>query len=128
HRHGVARAERLPVSPRSESRVRAAAARLGYVANEAARVLRGDRTLTMGLIFDDLTNTLGIKLIDAIGASIEAGGYALLIASARGDAGRYALLMQRLRERRLDALFCIDPHGAGDALPLYETAQAPVLT
>ncbi len=117
----------LPVSARSDKRVREAASALGYVANEAARSLRSDRTLTMGLIFHDLNNTLGIKLVDAIGASIEAAGYALLIASARGDAGRYDLLMHRFLERRVDALFCIDPHGAGDALPLYKVARTPVL-
>ena len=106
----------LPVSPRSQERVRAAAAALGYVANEAARALRSDRTLTMGLIFFDLRNTLGIELIDALSESIEASGYSLLIASARADARRYDVLMRRFLERRVDALFCINPRGQGETL------------
>ena len=117
----------LPVSARSEALVRAAAARLGYVANQAARSLRSDRTMTMGLIFSDLNNTRGIDLVDAIGAAIEAGGYSLLIASARGDPRRYDLLMRRFLERRVDGLFCVDAHGEGESLAGYAAAGAPVV-
>src|SRR5580698_4212384 len=46
----------LAVSAPAQNRVRQAVAELGYVANEAARSLRSDRTLTMGLIFFDLRN------------------------------------------------------------------------
>ncbi len=117
----------LPVSPANQQRVHAAAAELGYVANEAARVLRSDRTLTMGLIFYDLRNTLGIELIDALSESIEASGYSLLIASARADARRYDVLMRRFLERRIDALFCINPRGQGETLALYDDAETPVM-
>ena len=63
----------LPVSAVNGARVREAVEALGYVANEAARALRSDRTQTMGLIFFDLRNTLGIELVDAIGESIVPG-------------------------------------------------------
>ncbi len=118
----------LVVSPANGQRVREAALVLGYVANEAARALRSERTHTMGLIFFDLNNMLGIELIDAIGAEVEAGGYSLLIASARGDEQRYDLLARRFLERRVDGLFCIDARGQGAALAGYAAAKAPVIT
>jgi len=117
----------LPVSAASQERVREAVAALGYVANEAARALREGRTQTMGLIFFDLRNTLGIELVDAIGESIEASGYSLLIASARADRRRYDLLMHRFLERRIDALFCINPRGQAETLPRYAAAATPVI-
>ncbi|HEX3920484.1 MAG TPA: LacI family DNA-binding transcriptional regulator [Caulobacteraceae bacterium] len=117
----------LAVSQPAGERVRLAAAQLGYVANEAARSLRSERTLTMGLVFYDLRNTLGIELIDALGEGVEAAGYSLLIASARGDAARYDRLMHRFLERRVDALFCITPKGDGAPLASYEAAGTPVI-
>jgi LacI family transcriptional regulator len=117
----------LSVSEPVLERVRGAAAELGYVANEAARVLRSERTLTMGLIFYDLRNTLGIELIDALSEGVEAAGYSLLIASARKDVDRYDRLLRRFLERRVDAVFCISPKGEGEALARYEAAEVPVI-
>jgi DNA-binding LacI/PurR family transcriptional regulator len=118
----------VSVSAVSQERVRAAVSELGYVANEAARILRSDRSLTIGLIFFELKTTLGIGLIDALGDSLEAGGYSLLIASARGDAARYDTLMRRFLERRVDALICAHARGAGATLARYQTAALPVIT
>ncbi len=117
----------LPVSQDSLKRVRKAVAELGYVANEAARSLRSERTLTMGVIFSDLRNTLGIELLDALSESIEDAGYSLLISTARGSAERYDLLMHRFLERRVDALFVIRPPHEAASLLRYESAGTPVL-
>lgn len=118
----------LAVSEAAQAKVRRAASELGYVANEAARALRSERTMTMGLVFNDLRNTLGIQLIDALGEAIEAAGYSLLIATARADPSRYDRLLMRFLERRVDALFCINPSGMGEALAGYAAADTPVLS
>lgn len=117
----------LAVSEASRARVRRAADELGYVPNEAARALRSERTNTMGLIFSDLRNMLGVDLLDALSETIEEAGYSLLISTARGDADRYDLLMHRCLERRVDALFCISPPGGGANLDRYATAGVPVM-
>lgn len=117
----------LPVSQASKARVEKAASELGYIANDAARALRSERTMTMGLLFFDLSNTLGIDLLDALSESIEDAGYSLLISTARGDADRYDLLMRRFLERRADALFCIRPKGQGTFLDRYVEASIPVI-
>lgn len=118
----------LPVSADSLERVKKAAVELGYVANEAARSLRAERTLTLGVAFFDLSNTLGIELLDALSEAVEAQGYSLLIATARGDAGRYDLLMHRFLERRVDGLFCIRPDGEGGSLERCRAAGLPMMT
>ncbi len=114
----------LPVSKASLARVNRAVADLGYVANEAARALRGDHTMTMGLLFFDLRNTAGI---DALSEAIEAGGYSLIISTARGDAERYDMLLRRFLERRVDAMFCIRPRGRGETLASFRAANIPVM-
>lgn len=117
----------LPVSPDNQKRVHKAAQELGYVANQAARALRSDRSHTMGLIFFDLRSTLGIELLDSLSEAIEDAGYSLLISTARGDERRFELLMRRFLESRIDALFCIHAHGGGETLARYRAAGVPVL-
>ena len=110
----------LPVAPENQQRVEQAAAELGYVPNEAARSLRSDRTLTLGLIFFQLGPNRGVDLLDELGATVEQGGYSLLISTARGDPNNYSVLMRRFLERRVDGLFCSAPArrpGPGAALP-----------
>src|SRR5580704_9778041 len=106
----------LAVSPDSRERVMAAVAELGYVANQAARALRVERTMTIGVVFIELANALGIDLLDALSEAVEAKGYSLLMSTARGDVGRFDVLMRRFLERRVDALFCVAPKGAGESL------------
>lgn len=117
----------LPVAPGNQQRVEQAAAELGYVPNEAARSLRSDRTLTLGLIFFHLGPTRGIDLLDSLSATVEQAGYSLLVSSARGDPKNYELLMRRFLERRVDGLFCSVPHGDTQLLPRYAAADVPVL-
>lgn len=117
----------LPVSEKNLARVREAVAELGYVANEAARALRSDRSMTMGIIFSDLRNNLGIDLLDALSDTLEEAGYSLLIATAKGEARRFDTLMLRFLERRVDALFLIRPPGALESLTRYEAAKVPVM-
>lgn len=105
----------LAVSPASKARVMEAVAELGYVPNEAARTLRAERTMTIGVVFIELANALGIDLLDALSELVEAAGYALLMSTARGDVGRFDVLMRRFLERRVDALFCVAPRAPARA-------------
>jgi LacI family transcriptional regulator len=117
----------LPVAEPNLSRVIRAARDLGYVANEAARSLRSDRTLTIGLVFPRLRAHAGLELLDAMAGAVEDRGYSLLVSTARGDGARYDLLMRRFLERRVDALICVHPTGAGEMLDAYRAAEVPVL-
>lgn len=118
----------LQVSTTNRALVERAASDLGYIANDAARSLRRERTMTMGVVVPDLGSTLGVDLLDSLAESIEAAGYSLLISTARGDADRYDLLIKRFLERRADALFCIRPIGGGAFLERYVQESIPVVS
>jgi LacI family transcriptional regulator len=117
----------LPVAEPNLSNVIRAAKELGYVANEAARSLRSERTLTIGLIFPRLRAHAGLELLDAMAGAVEDRGYSLLVSTARGDDARYDVLMRRFLERRVDALICVHPTGGGEMLDAYRAAEIPVL-
>jgi LacI family transcriptional regulator len=117
----------LYVSKAIAARVAAAAAKLGYVPNETARALRNERSLTLGVIFFELSTARGLGLLDALTAQVEAAGYSLLIATARGDARAYSLLLKRFTERRVDGLFCVSPDGDAESADLCARAGIPIL-
>jgi LacI family transcriptional regulator len=118
----------LLVSQQSLERVKRAAAELGYVANDAARSLRNDRTMALGLIFFELSSWKGLELLDALSAELDQAGYSLLISTARGDPGAYDLLMRRFLERRVDGLFCVIPPEDLETPERFISAQVPLVT
>jgi LacI family transcriptional regulator len=112
---------------KNDERVRKVAAKLGYVPNEAARSLRSERTMTIGVVFAQLNSPLATELLDALSAGLDEHGYSLFVATARGVEGRFDQLVQRFLERRVDALFCVNPAGKGAALRKYAKAKIPVI-
>lgn len=117
----------LLVSKTSQARVEHAVRELGYVANETARALRNESTQTLGLIFYALGNARGLQLLDALSATLDAAGYSLLIATARGDEPTYDLLIRRFLQRRVDGLFCVSPHGDAVGAEMCRNAGVPVM-
>jgi len=108
-------------------RVREVAAELGYVANGAARSLRNVRTMTVGAVFNQLHDHLSTELLDALVSALDQYGYSLLVATAQGVEERFDSLVHRFRERRVDALFCVNPSGKGVALARYAAAGVPAI-
>jgi len=117
----------LLVSKVSQERVDRAVRELGYVANETARALRSERSHTLGLIFYSLGNARGLQLLDALSATVDAAGYSLLIATARGDESAYNRLVARFLQRRVDGLFCVSPDGDSAGAQTCANAGIPII-
>jgi DNA-binding LacI/PurR family transcriptional regulator len=82
------------VSDESRQRVTAAASKLGYRPNLMARNLAARKTMTIGVLLNDLHNPWFAEVTDGIHAGAERHGYQLLLASGRRSA--------RLESRALD--------------------------
>ena len=117
----------LPVSKSSREQVDRAVSGLGYVADETARALRSERSHALGLIFYSLGNARGLQLLDALSATVDAAGYSLLIATARGDESTYNRLIGRFLQRRIDGLFCVSPEGDSIGARTCASAGIPVI-
>lgn len=70
------------VSPETERRVRAAIKRIGYEPNEAARVLKGQRSRILGLIVPDLADPFFATCANAIHETAWKAGYLTLMAAS----------------------------------------------
>jgi LacI family transcriptional regulator len=92
------------VNAETKVRVQAAAERLGYQPNMAARSLVLGRTRSLGLVVSDCTNPFYATLIRAVEDVAYRSGYSLLLATSNETGKREAAALQMLGERRIDGL------------------------
>jgi DNA-binding LacI/PurR family transcriptional regulator len=100
------------VSDESRQRVTEAASKLGYRPNLMARNLAARKTMTIGVLLNDLHNPWFAEVTDGIHAAAERHGYQLILASGRRSA--------RLESRALDTFLASRVDGiivAGCRLP-----------
>ncbi|MFN0283325.1 MAG: LacI family DNA-binding transcriptional regulator [Kineosporiaceae bacterium] len=128
----------LQVSGRTQERVRAAAAELGYEANPMARALASGRTGMVGVLWASLEDLWQQETAVAVGGALLARGQYALVVDSGGDPAREERLARRLDDQRVDALVLspVDPSAGfwgtiadrvplvtvGDALPGVRTA------
>ena len=86
------------VDPVLVERVQAAAAKLGYVPDPAARALASQRSTHVAVLIPMLSNELFVSLLEAVQASMRRAGYQTLIGVTHYDPGEEE---QLLREQLL---------------------------
>jgi DNA-binding LacI/PurR family transcriptional regulator len=108
------------VAPDTVERLRAAADRLGYRPNLAARALRAGATKTVWFLTGSFNAVNERLLVRSAAQTLEAGGFDLLLAEFRDDIG-YERLLGRLDQGLADAALII---AGGDAHPDSPTLRA----
>jgi LacI family transcriptional regulator len=114
-------------SAESVERVRAAVSSLGYIANDAARSLRSDRTMTIGIAFFSLKLPGALEMLESLSRALDTRGYTLLIADTAGDESRFDVILERFLQRRVDALICVNPDAVGPVLDRYPESGVPAI-
>ena len=105
----VSRALNTPekVSPAIRDRVLAAAERLGYVPNNAARALRQNRTRIFGTIIPTLNHAIYARLVEALQKRIAQDGFALLHTTSGYDLTAELAQAKLLLERGVQGLVLV---------------------
>jgi LacI family transcriptional regulator len=118
----------IPVSEKNLERVLAAAERLGYVPNDAARSMRGIPSMTVGMVMHLDLHPGGelMTVLHSMMAEIERLGYTVLISVTRGDPHELDTVLRRFIERRVDGLFYWNAQPS-KSLALYRQLGIPVL-
>lgn len=94
--------------------VRAAAQKLGYVPNAAARSLRARRTHILGLLLDDLADLVHGKVAAGFEEAAAGKGYAVFIMTGLHDADREQRALRAFLEHRTDGVVlasCVSDPG-----------------
>ena len=85
-------------------RVRDTALRLGYRPNRLASALRTSRTMTVGILIPDITNTVFPPIVRGMESVLEPLGYAAIIVNTDNVPEREMRLVEVLRERGVDGI------------------------
>ena len=115
------------VSPEVERKVRAAIEKIGYVPNEAARILKGNKSSVLGLVVPDLADPFFAACCSAIQETAWDFGYMTLMAAS----GHREELERRetdiMVQRRVAGLLVVAVGSQNDHFAAAQNAGIPVV-
>jgi LacI family transcriptional regulator len=115
------------VAEETSLRIRAAAARLGYVPNTAARALISGRVGTIAVVIADFANPFYSELVEALHDELTRSGFRMVLLNerteSRGDAG----LVPLLRGQAADGMLCASATLGPRTTELLRSAHVPVV-
>jgi LacI family transcriptional regulator len=109
------------VHEETRENVRRVAERLGYRADVVARSLRRRQTTAVGVVITDLGNPIFAPVLRGISSRLESAGFIALITETQDDHGRLSVAVEKLLERRVDALI-VAAARRGDG-PIIDAAR-----
>lgn len=113
------------VSPVTEKRVRAAILRLGYLPNEAARMLKGQRARMIGLVVPDLADSFFATCANSVQEVAGQHGYMTLIVTSERSVETESNEIAMMAARRIAGLLIV-PSSFGPDKRLRELHQADI--
>lgn len=101
---------------------------LGYQVNDVARGLRSRRTMTIGVVLDELNRTFNTTIVSAMEERLREAGYGTIICDSRGDTDAEAQAVHFLLGKMVDGLVIVpvSPHVGG--LDLADARGVPVVS
>lgn len=94
--------------------IESAIKRLGFLPNPAAQSLKMGRTMTVGMLTQDVESPYFARMMRGVEDGLAGSGYALVIASGRWDAVDEAARARLLMARRIDGLVVLAGHLSND--------------
>ena len=104
------------VSDASRAKVLAAAEQLGYRPNRMASSLASARTMTLGLVLNDLHNPFFAEVADGVHGAASAAGYRVVLNSAFAQPEGEAEAVAQFLEYRVDGLILTGPRLSSSQL------------
>lgn len=125
----VSRAMSQPglVQPETLERIRAVAARLGYMPNRRARALVSGRSNTIGVVVPTLNSPIFSAALQEMQKAFAANGYQLLIASNEYDMAAEATAIGQLISHGVDALAVVGGDRPQSTWAMIDTAEVPLV-
>jgi LacI family transcriptional regulator len=113
------------ISEATRAKVLAAANRLGYVANGAARALAMRRTQTIGAVVPRFGGSSFPTLVQALETTLAAEGYTLLLSAPDASRAQDPALLRSLLERGVDAVALLGAEQPASVFALLAAHRTP---
>jgi LacI family transcriptional regulator len=109
-------------------RIVAAARERGYRPNAIASSLRTRRSMTVGVVVPDITNSIFPPILRGIEDTLTPQGYIAMIANSDSDPERESMLIDTLRARGVDGLILASAQREDPAISRAVEEGIPVVT
>jgi len=117
------------VSPRTFEKVESAIQKLGYIPNEAARILKGARTKTIGLLVPSIADSFFASCAEAAGAVARLHDSLLIIGVSNNHPDTEMSSLDVLMRHRPDGLLIAPSDPASERLGLFlKNSSVPMVT
>jgi len=97
------------ISPQTTERIEEIAVQLSYQPSVAARSLKTNRSLVLGVIVSQIADPYFSEILQGIDDVAQENGYSLFIASAEHNPRRENAIIQTMREHRVDGVILCSP-------------------
>ena len=119
-------AKKIPYAPETKSKVRAAAAKLGYKPSKLARGLSLAKTGIIGLVVPSLTDSFFPIVTSAIETHLAGAGYSVILANTNADSKTERARVEDLLSWQVDGLIIAPAQETGDAGLFWELWQRKI--
>lgn len=117
------------VSPDTLAKVHSVIEALGYMPNQAARILKGERTKTVGLVVPSIADPFFSSCAEAAQAIARANDSLLIVTVTNNDPHTELENVNLLLRHRVDGLMIVPANSQGEALrELLERIAIPAVT
>ena len=99
-----------PLTDEVAARVKKAANDLGYRPNRIAAGLRTNRSMSIGVMIPDITNTIFPPIVRGIESVLEPCGYATILCNTDNQTSREQRLIEVLRQHGVDGIISVAAH------------------
>lgn len=116
------------LSKHVEQKIKDVANQLGYRRNRIAAGLRTNRTMSVGVMIPDITNTLFPPFVRGIDSYLEPNGYTSILVNTDNIREREARLIEVLRERGVDGIISVAARRDDPEIDEVVQQGVPVVT
>jgi DNA-binding LacI/PurR family transcriptional regulator len=115
------------ISDETTERVRQVAREMGYHPSAAARSLKTNQTKALGVIVRNIDDPFFSEILQGIEDVAQAEGYSLFISSSQSDADRERLIVQAMREHRVDGVIICSTSFSSVQSQLFSEYGVPIV-
>ena len=115
------------VAEKTRGRVMAAAEKLGYRMNYAARSLKRQSTMTIGVVFPELANDFFMDVAEGIERELHSEGYTMLLSSSLNSVEKEKRRISMLADRMVDGMVIIPAGSQGEHLQSLSNQGMPMV-
>lgn len=115
------------ISEQTKKRIQKIATEIGYQPSAAARSLKTNRSQALGVILSHIADPFFSEILQGIDDVAQSNGYSLFIAAAQHDPQRERLILQTMREHRVDGVILCSPQLTPEQVVELQSYNIPIV-